>query len=111
MIITVLTAIAITVFTTAGWFQIMRMRKTGSACDVSFWYVTCLTIGVLASWGIVMLSEASIFIQVERSLNVISALIVETALIYYKRKDRQHYRKPFKEWNKSTCTNRFFTIN
>lgn len=88
MIITIFTAIAITVFTTSGLFQIMRMRKTGSARDVSFWYVTFLTIGVLSSWGIVMLSEASVFIQVERSLNVISAVVVEAALIYYKRKDR-----------------------
>ena len=86
--IVIFTAIAITVFTTSGWFQIMRMRRTGSARDVSFWYVTFLTIGVLATWGIVMLGDASIFIRIERSLNSLSAVAVEIALIYYKRKDR-----------------------
>lgn len=100
MILTILTAIAITVFTISGWFQIMRMRRTGSARDVSFWYVTFLTIGVLATWGIVMLGDASIFIRIERSLNMLSALAVEGALIYYKVKDRQrHQYCAIKRWS------------
>ncbi len=80
--------IAATVFTISGIFQIVRMCRTGSARDVSFWYVTLLTLSVAATWGIVMIDQNGFYIRVERTLGVVSSLVVWGAMLHFKLKDR-----------------------
>jgi uncharacterized protein with PQ loop repeat len=84
--------VAATVFTISSIFQIVRMCRTGSARDVSFWYMTLMTLGIIATWGIVMIDQNGFYIRVERTLGVASSLVVWSAMLHFKLKDRNKRR-------------------
>ncbi len=81
------TIIAGAAFTVAGVAQIVRLIRTGSARDVSFWFVTLLGVGVISLWSVVIFGESSLYLKVERSVNLCIQVALWAVVVYYKRKD------------------------
>jgi hypothetical protein len=80
------------VFSVAGVCQILRLVKTGSARDVSIWFIALLSAGCTALW-LVVIADGNPLLCVERSLNMSVQGSVLGFTVYYKMKDRRRKDK------------------
>lgn len=78
---------ATVVFTIAGIFQILRMKKTGSARDVSVWFLICMALGVYATTALVYIKDSHWLVLSERIIASVTASSVYIVAVFYKIKD------------------------
>lgn len=71
--------------------QILRIRKTKSARDVSLWYNIMLTIGITCVITLVFTTLTSWWVRVQILINYIGVCLMFTYVIVYKLKDRRKY--------------------
>lgn len=73
----------------SGIMQILRMRKTGSARDVSFGFAFLVVFGVFLSLILVIINQSNWSVILERTIGFLVTLVVLIYVIYYKLKDRK----------------------
>jgi hypothetical protein len=83
--------VAIISFTFSGVFQVYRMHKTGSARDVSFWFMLLISTGVVSTSTLIWVGNNSTFLNVKAVVDLTVSLLVLGSTVYYKKKDRTKF--------------------
>lgn len=86
MLNTILTVVAMVVFSFSGIAQIWRIINRGRSNDVSLWYTGLMVIGIICT-GILAFQSDSIFLKVERSVGVAVGLLVYIFVLMYRRRN------------------------